>query len=227
MSSPPAKSELRASCVPLVENKIHEVQGRLAENLRRLDGYRQCRQIFVDPSLLLRQVRINALIDGKELLMPAAGLKDGFYLLAPFSVPFKDLSFAVTYKGLTGYGKRLFVEDIPLLEISMLVGESYAVDREGARLGDGHGFFDLAAAILGELKGLEENCQLIAAIDDPGKIVEAVPFDSWDVRCNSVVSPLKNHLLQDKSLVPSINWDALQMEQIKRMSPLWRIYQKQ
>ncbi|MEN8143240.1 MAG: 5-formyltetrahydrofolate cyclo-ligase [Thermodesulfobacteriota bacterium] len=213
--------------LPLADEDIIAGQGRLAENLRRLDGYRDCRQIFVDPSLLLRQVRINALLDGKKLVMPAAGLKEGFCLLEPFTIPFKDLPFGVTYKGLDRYCKRLFVEDIPSLEISMLVGEAYGVDRQGVCLGDGLGFFDLAVAILGELGGLGKNCQLIAAIDDSDKIIEEVPGDEWDVRCNAIVSPAENFPLPDKSSVPAICWEALPMERVKRISPLWRLYNKQ
>ena len=218
-----SKEKLRTSNLPLPDEEIISGQGRLAENLRRLDGYRQCRQIFVDPSLLLRQIRINALLDGKELIMPAAGLKEGFFLLEPFTIPFRDLPFAVTYKGLERYGKRLFVEDVPSLEISMLVGEAYAVDRQGVCLGNGHGFFDLAVAILGALGGLGESCQLVAAIDDPGKLIEDVPGEEWDARCSVVVSPVESCRLAGKSSVPAIYWDALPMERIKRISPLWRL----
>ena len=222
-----AKEKLRTSSLPLPEEDIISGQGRLAENLRRLDGYKECREIFVDPSLLLHQVRINALLDGKKLVMPAAGMKEGFHLLEPFSIPFRDLSFAVTYKGLDRYSRKLFVEDIPSMEISMLVGEAYVVDRQGASLGDGHGFFDLAASLFGELGGLSESCQLVAAIDDPAKIIEEVPSERWDVRFNAIVSPEGNCSLAGKPSVPAIYWDVLPMERIKRMSPFWKLYNRQ
>ena len=222
-----SKEELRTSFLPLPEEEIISGQGRLAENLRRLDGYRQSQQVFVDPSLLLRQVRINALLDGKELIMPAAGLKEGFCLLKPFTIPFRDLPFAVTYKGLDRYSKKMFVEDIPAFGISMLVGEAYAVDHLGARLGDGQGFFDLAVAIIGELGGLSETCQIVAAIDDPGKIIEEVPCEEGDVRCAAIVSPVEGRHLSSESAVPQICWDALPMERIKRISPLWKLYERQ
>ena len=117
------KNELRAVSLPMPEERIFAVQGKLAENLRRSASYRQCHQIFVDPSLLLRQVRVNALLDGKELIMPGAGLKEGFYLLKPYQIPFKNLVMGVTYTGLERYGCRLTAADISALHISLLLGE--------------------------------------------------------------------------------------------------------
>ena len=125
-----SKNELRSAFLPLPEDRILAVQGKLAENLRRSESYRRCKQIFIDPSLLLRQARVNALLDGKELIMPAAGLKDGFYLLKPFLIPFKKLVMSVTYRGLDHYGRRLGSGDISSLKISLLLGESFAVVSE-------------------------------------------------------------------------------------------------
>ena len=64
-------------------------QGRLAELLRRSPDYRSAKQIFVDPGPSLQQVRINCLADGKELIMPSAGLKEGFYFFKPYIIPFR------------------------------------------------------------------------------------------------------------------------------------------
>jgi 5-formyltetrahydrofolate cyclo-ligase len=214
------KNALRTAFLPLPEDRILAVQGKLAENLRRLESYRFCRQIFIDPSLLLRQARINALLDGKELVMPAAGLKDGFYLLKPFSVPFKKLIMAVTYKGLAHYGRLLGAKEISSLNISLLLGESLAVDRRGHRLGDGQGFFDLAVALLNELGGVAAGCQVVAAIDDAAKVVASIPRDPWDVKCAKIIGPAGCEELGDFSPVTGLHWEELPPERIKRMAPL-------
>jgi 5-formyltetrahydrofolate cyclo-ligase len=224
MSTIPDKNELRTAYPPLPEDRILAVQGKLAENLRRLDSYRQCKQIFIDPSLLLRQARINALLDGKELVMPAAGLKDGFYLLKPFRVPFKKLIMAVTYKGLAHYGRLLGAKEISSLNISLLLGESWAVDRRGHRLGDGQGFFDLAVALLNELDGIAAGCQVVAAIDDAAKIVESVPPDPWDVKCAKIIGPAGSEEVCDFSPVARLYWEEIPPERVKRMSPLWKLW---
>ena len=219
-----SKNELRAACLPLPENLILTVQGKLAETLRRSENYRQCKQIFIDPSLLLRQARVNALLDGKELVMPAAGLKDGFYLLKPFTIPFKKLLMGVTYTGLEYFGSRLGSKEISSLNISLLLGESFAVDRQGCRLGDGQGFFDLAIALLNELGGVAEDCQVIGAIDDPAKVVESVPQESWDIKCAEILGPNGLEKLFDSSPVSGIFWEDIPMERIKRISPLWKLH---
>lgn len=203
------------------------VQGRIAENLRRTDGYRQWRQVFIDPSLLLRQARVNALLDGKELIMPAAGLKEGFFLLKPFTIPFRDLLKAVTYKGLADYGVHLRSEEISLLDISLLAGESFAVDRQGARLGDGAGFFDLAAALLGAMGGLGQDCRVAAAIYDQKRIIGSVPLQPWDLRCSDILGPDGFEALSAPARVAGIFWDELPEERIRRISPLWKLHQSE
>lgn len=209
--------------LPMPEERILAVQGKLAENLRRSTDYRQCQQIFVDPSLLLRQVRVNALLDGKELIMPGAGLKEGFYLLKPYQIPFKSLIMGVTYTGLERYGCRLTAGDISALDITLLLGESFAVDRQGGRLGDGQGFFDLAVALLGELDGLAPDCQVIGAIDDPAKVVGHVPREAWDVRCAKILTADGLEELAGAGSIPKIFWDDIPAERIKRISPLRRL----
>ncbi len=218
-----SKNEIRAVSLPMPEERIFAVQGKVAENLRRSESYRQCRQIFIDPSLLLRQARVNALLDGKDLIMPGAGLKEGFYLLKPFQIPFKNLVMGVTYTGLDRYGRRLSAADISTLDISLLLGESFAVDRQGCRLGDGLGFFDLAVALLGEMGGLAAGCQVVAAIDDPAKVVENIPQEPWDVKCAKILGPDGIEELFDSSAVPGIFWDDIPPERIKRISPLRRL----
>ncbi|MBU3937029.1 MAG: hypothetical protein KKD53_05830, partial [Proteobacteria bacterium] len=91
------KEEVRADFLDASEGKA---SGKSAEIVRRLEKYRDAKRIFVGPTARLQQIRINALTDGKELLVPAPGLKEGFYLLAPYEIPFKHLAFAVGYNGL-------------------------------------------------------------------------------------------------------------------------------
>jgi len=218
-----SKEELRAVFLPLPEKEIIAAQGRLAERIRRLSGYRQARQVFIDPTLLLRQARINALLDGKDLIMPAAGLKEGFYLLKPFTIPFKKLSAGVTYKALADHGQKIFTEDVGSLDISLLIGESLVVDGNGWRLGDGEGFFDLAVALLSEMGALGEGCQVVSALAASKKIIEMVPHDPWDVRADVIVTPDEIIELNDPAVLPCINWGALTRERIKRITPLWNL----
>src|SRR3989339_859242 len=103
------KEKVRAAFPDVPEGKA---SGKSAELVRRLERYRDAKRIFVGPTARLQQIRINALTDGKELLVPAPGLKEGFYLLAPYEIPFKHLSFAVGYKGLVQYHREIAAEGL-------------------------------------------------------------------------------------------------------------------
>ncbi len=217
------KAQARQTLQHLSKPEFH---GRLGQNIRQLDLYRNSRQIFVSPAPILSQLRINALIDGKEVIMPAAGLKDGFYLLEPFTIPFPKLSFAVTMKGLLQFGKLLSLADIKKLAIELLITDAIAVDEYGTRLGDGEGFFDLSCAIFAEHKALTGSSAKIAVFDDECCLVsDELPGDDWDVRIDGIISPKG---IQQFSYAAKQNhaiyWDELPKKRIKRMKPLWDIW---
>ncbi len=206
-----------------------EVAGRLAEVLRRLPGYRQAKQVMIDPSPLLKQARINALVDGKVLIMPGPGLKEGFYRLDPYTTKFGQLSQAVSGRDLPDFGKRLASrQEIGGLEISLLIGEAWAVDRRGFFLGEGKGFFDLSVALLAELGGLAEGCRVVMAVTDLERLINNLPADPWDVACELLLTAEgEEPLSREGQLSQGIVWDALSLDRIRRITPLWKLYVEQ
>lgn len=206
-----------------------ELAGRLAERLRRLDGYRQAKQLFVDPSPLLKQARLNALVDGKVLIMPGPGMKDGFYRLDPYKIKFPQLAKAVNGRDLADFGKRLAArEEIAGLEISLLIGEAWALGRRGFFLGEGKGFFDLSVALLGELGGLAEGYRVVMALADPARLINNLPVDPWDVGCDVLLTAEGDELLsREGGQPPAIVWEALTLDRIRRITPLWKLYVEQ
>ena len=114
--------------------------GKVAEKLRGLQSYRDTATVFATPHDSLLQARINCLVDGKNLLMPGPGIREGFFLLAARSIPYKNLNVAVTYKGLEKYGQHLQGDDISGLSVTLLLTDSLAVDGTGGRIGDGDGY---------------------------------------------------------------------------------------
>lgn len=198
--------------------------GKIAQALRRLDEYHHSKQVFVEPTPALAQVRINALLDGKDLIVPGPGLRDGFYCLKPFVVPFPKLSFAVSLKGMPVYGQLLRHHDLPHLDIGVMVAGALAVDESGVRLGDGSGFFDLSCAILNYCHGLNEATILLAAaVPHRPKLL---PADSWDVRVDGVLGPQGLELFQKKEKLPAIDWQQLPMQRIKKITPLWEEWKR-
>jgi 5-formyltetrahydrofolate cyclo-ligase len=198
--------------------------GKIAEAVRRLDAYRQCQQIFVSPAPSLTQIRINALLDGKKLLVPSPGLKEGFYLLLPYVVPFPKLSLAVSLKGMPMHGQLLRHQDLSQFAISLLITEALAVDNQGHRLGDGNGFFDLACAILKQCGALAETPSVWATGIAPQ--AESLPFDTWDVTMHGLIGPQGGSFFLPRQDLPDIDWQLLPKQRIKKITPLWKEWEK-
>jgi 5-formyltetrahydrofolate cyclo-ligase len=215
------KEEVRAGFLGAPEGKA---SGKSAELVRRLERYRDAKRIFVGPTARLQQVRINALTDGKELLVPAPGLKEGFYLLMPYEIPFKHLAYAVGYKGLAQYGRRVAVEELCRGAVGLLVTDCLAVDPAGYFVGEGKGFFDLAVAILAELHGLSSEAEAYGLGEQEQILGQEIEHGAWDVRFNGFITPegiaLRNSGPQaDRRVL----WDLLPPKRIRKITPLWKL----
>lgn len=200
--------------------------GILAQHLRGLPAYQAARQLLVAPVPLLKQIRINALLDGKSLLMPAPGLLDGFYLFTPFTIPFPDLPLAVTNKGLARFARKLPTAELGSLQLQLLVSDALTVADQGTILGDGHGFFDLATAILATAGALAPGYQVVAVGPTPegGELLLA---DPWDISADHRLTPagLSPCRPANPRPVPTIAWDLLPPVRIRRITPMWQLKQ--
>ena len=199
--------------------------GKTAEMVRRLESYRQSATVFVTPAAHLTQIRINALLDGKNLLMPSPGLKDGFFILPPLAVPFQSLGFAVTHRGLPKFGQRLPAEAAAEYPPGIILTGAVAVDRQGGRLGDGRGLVDLSCALLAELGPGLGDPPLYAVIAAEQLITTILPRDPWDVPLTGAITPVEIvHFPAAPTPAARIFWDKLTLKQIKKISPLWQLY---
>ena len=63
-------------------NTIVPAWGKAAEKLRGLQVYRDAGTVFATPDESLHQARINCLVDGKNLVMPAPSIREGFFILS-------------------------------------------------------------------------------------------------------------------------------------------------
>jgi len=198
--------------------------GTVAEILRRQSIYRQANVVYVAPSPALLQIRINCLVDGKTLLSATAGLKKGFYCLKPFTVPFGQLSFAVTAKGMQQFGMVLKDDAVKKYQTDLLIAEALAVDTDGNRLGDGNGFFDLACAFLNARGGLKMPFNVVAITDYLSQ--EPIPPQPWDIPIHYAVVDREVVQLTESQVVPTIFWDALPEKKIRKIDFLWKLYKK-
>lgn len=215
------KESVRADFPDAPEGKAF---GKSAELVRRLERYREAKRILVGPAARLQQVRINALTDGKELLVPAPGLKEGFYLLKPYEIPFKHLSYAVGYKGLVQYGRKVAAEELCRGPVGLLVTDCLAVDQAGYFVGEGKGFFDLAVAILAELHGLTPEAEAYAMGEQEQVLDQEIERGAWDIRLNGFITQ-EGIALQNSGghAGRMILWNLLPPKRIRKITPLWKL----
>jgi len=218
------KQSVRSAWQRKLADKQGGQWGRVAEKLRSLASYRNTATIFATPHESLFQARINCLIDGKNLLMPSPSIRDGFFLLTAHSVSFKDLSAAVTYKGLKNHGLKLRDNLLSENAVDMLLVDSLAVDPEGGRMGTGDGLFDLSCALLHELGGLRQNADVVTFIREEQISPAPLPRDKWDIQMNFAITPDRVRQFAAAGRNPLIFWDMLSMDRIKRIDPLWKLY---
>lgn len=198
--------------------------GKASEKLRGLPSYRNAATVFATPHASLLQARINCLVDGKNLLMPTPGIREGFFLLAARSIPFRDISMAVTYKGLTKYGQRLKNSLFPQHVAGMLLTDSLVVDMEGGRIGDGDGYFDLCCALLHELACLRHDTDIATFVQDGQVSPGLLPQDKWDIKVNRAITPDRIWEFEGAGHRPQIYWDMLSLDRVRRIGPLWKLY---
>lgn len=216
-----SKEEVRADFETMSGTKA---SGKAAEFVRRLDRYREAKRIFVGPAATLQQVRINALTDGKELLVPMPGLKEGFHLLRPYEIPFKSLRYAVGYKGLAQYGRRAAVEDLCKAPVGLLLTDCLAVDSEGYFVGEGKGFFDLAVAILAEWRALSPAVEAYGVGEKEQLLAQGIEHGAWDIRLNGFITPEGITLANSGGhLERKVLWEMLAPKRIRKITPLWRL----
>ena len=200
--------------------------GKVAEKLRGLQSYRDTATVFASPHESLLQARINCLVDGKSLLMPGPSIREGFFLLAARSIPYKNLPVAVTYKGLEKYGQHLQGDNMSGLSVALLLTDSLAVDVTGGRVGDGYGYFDLCCALLQEMNAIEHEADIVTLIQEEQVSREILPQEKWDIKMTGAVTPKQILQFEPEGQIAQIFWDMLSQDKIKRIDPLWKLYKK-
>jgi 5-formyltetrahydrofolate cyclo-ligase len=154
-----------------------------AMRLRKTVEWQDAETVFSSPDSALKDVRENALLDGKVLVMATPKLKNGYLLLDPAKASGNEKS-ASTIGGAFRPGKRI----VKFPSIDLVVEGSLGVDLDGNRLGKGRGFADQEISSLlkeGVIDGETPICSPV----HPLQIVDHVPTVEHDEQINMVVTP--------------------------------------
>jgi 5-formyltetrahydrofolate cyclo-ligase len=201
-------------------------QNKAAERLRGLAIYQRAGTIMVPPDQAQLQVRVNALMEGKRLIMATPGLRDGFYLLRKGEIKARDWMQAARSSGVRRFGKRLGTTRQEIGAIDLMATGAVAVDLRGGRVGKGSGYFDLEYMILQEIGSVNEGTPIIALVDD-FQVREEVPMQEKDVAVDFICTPTRVIQIERRLERPSkILWDLLAERSIKGMRPLKELRKK-
>jgi 5-formyltetrahydrofolate cyclo-ligase len=202
-------------------------QNKAAERLRGLEVYQQAKTIMVPPDQAQLQVRINALLDGKRLIMATPGLRDGFYLLEKANINVKDWRTAARSTGVQRFGQRLKTTRSEIGEVGFMATGAVAVGLQGDRIGKGSGYFDLEYMILREIGSVAESTPICALVDDT-QVLEQVPMEAKDVAVDFIITPTTVITIERTLVRPAkVPWEELHERHIKGMRPLKELREKE
>jgi 5-formyltetrahydrofolate cyclo-ligase len=195
-------------------------QNKAAERLRGLEAYQLARTIMVPPDQAQLQVRVNALLDGKQLIMATPGLRDGFYLLEKGNIKVKDWRSAARSSGVRRFGTRLGTTHHEIGTVDFMATGAVAVGLRGGRIGKGSGYFDLEYMILREIGSVNEATPICALVDDC-QVRAEVPMEAQDVAVDFILTPTRVITIERTIPRPAkVPWDLLDERRIKGMRPL-------
>ena len=198
-------------------------QGRAAERLRKLPEYRRARTVMVPPDQAQLQVRINALMDGKRLIVASPGLRDGFFLLSKEFLHPRRWAASCRTSDIKRMGRPLSLKEIG--RIDLMATGAVAVGLDGGRVGKGSGFFDLEYMILRETGAVGERTPIVALVDDL-QVYEEVPSEEKDVTVDVIITPSRTIRVRGRPQRPKgIMWEVVDRRTLRRMKPLWELSQ--
>lgn len=176
--------------------------------------FEEAQTVKVNPDSAQRQVRFEALSQGKLLLMPTPRLRSGFIILDS-TVPKDRLRFASTIRGAFILGRKVPLDKLPAIDLAV-VG-SVAVAPDGGRIGKGEGYSEMEYGILRELGLVSESTPIVTTVHD-SQIVESVPLEEHDIAVDYIVTPTRVLTANRRRARPAgILWSKVTPDMMERM----------
>lgn len=187
-----------------------------ASNLFKTRIWVRARVIKVNPDSPQRIVRLQALREGKILLMPTPKLREGFLLLDPNIIPSRYYGSASSIKGAFIYGRKLGLAELMRMEsIDLIVIGSVAIDYMGTRIGKGGGYAELEYAILREIGKVDDKTPVVTTVHDLQVLSEELPRELHDVPVDVIHTPTRT--IRAKKPYPKpkgVYWELLSRDKL-------------
>ncbi|KAK7542447.1 5-formyltetrahydrofolate cyclo-ligase [Phyllosticta citribraziliensis] len=193
--------------------------------LAALPAYRDASVVFIAPDNCLEQLRRDALRDGKTVLVTTYGIRRGFWLLDPRTMPAAGLSveYAATLDGMERAGRAVALSSVARLRVDLLVTGTGAINTAGVRFGKGHGYFDLEWALLYSVGAVDAATPAVALVHDCQVVPDDVTLvpDEFDTVVDFVVTPSTVVEVEDpQKPVVGILWERLREGMVEGIPPL-------
>ncbi|SMC17607.1 5-formyltetrahydrofolate cyclo-ligase [Desulfacinum hydrothermale DSM 13146] len=200
--------------------------GKAAERLRRLPSYRTAPCLLIPPLQAFRQIALNALTDGKRLILTTPQLQSGFSLVDPRAVPPHKRPQAVYPHRSNPFAQRIDYRTQRPPRVDLILTSSLAVARDGSRLGDGSGHLDLLVACLSQLGWLKKGTRIVTVVA-PFQIVSPLPMKRTDVGVHWVLSDEETIATGwNQPLHMPLLWPRLDRKRIRRNDVLFYLSRK-
>lgn len=203
---------------------IADFEGNDAATARllELEAWTRAETVFITPDNSTELLRREAMRAGKRLLVTTYGIRRGFVVVEPNTVPGHEISYAATLDGLDVYARPITLAELrggePL--VLMVTGGS-AISRNGIRFGKGHGYFDLEWAMLSEIGLTSPATQIVDIVHDEQLFDVEFVGEPHDVPVDWVVTPTRTIAVGDNGRVPGkVFWDLIPGSEHETLPPI-------
>lgn len=165
-----------------------------------LPCYQAASVILVTPDNSLERLRVQALRDGKRVLVATYRLRRGFVLLHPARIEQTKYEMAACLDGMEkpGMGRPVTLAQMrdECLKVDMCVTGGLVFNAQGVTIWEGHNLFEVQWAMLQDMKILQAKAPVVAVahtcqvVDEADVGAEKVtPGRTGEVQCDWVVTP--------------------------------------
>ena len=162
------------------------------ETIGEMDCYKHSNIVFIAPDNSLTEMRMQAIKDGKQILVATHNIERGFISLHAKDITTGSESFASTLDGMETFGKPISLAEIKALaSIDLLITGTSLVTETGIRWGKGYGYFDLEWGIFRALGVVGEDTPIIIVGHDCQVVDTKLEPSEVDTSADWIVTPTR------------------------------------
>lgn len=184
--------------------------------------YQDSTFVFITPDNCLDRLRLQALKDGKTVLMTTYSIKRGFWVLDPAEIAPELYLYASTLDGMERVGRPVSLKEIAdMPPVEYMVTGTGAINHEGVRFGKGHGFFDAEWGMLYQLGRIGTHTPSAAVVHDCQVLNETLTPDVYDTVADVIFTPTRTiEVAGPHKPTCGIIWDRLDPHMFETIPPL-------